>query len=326
MFCFVLAFLFIVKKSERRKTVRDREKSHSRQSKQKMSHSSDETANTTTATTNITASTTATPTSQSSPSTKQQQHCPPLSVPLECDCLLQQQKQQQQEPKEPRQQAKCTKEKSNRHKILTKDGTARFGTIYNACPFPHKVTRPIQLTKCTAVRDIKKSAAAKKNKMKIARAGESVYVLGDPVSGSKGEVFVFKEGCGGCVYKRVWEAVKEDLRVCGDVVVTVSVEAEGVAGKEAEGRWLQVELGRSKEAEVWVSERWWDAKMRMRTMRNNNNSNSSKEIEKSEEELYCGGCEGDDGNDSTTMSEACRCSSYWEECGYVDVDDILQPF
>ena len=316
--------------------MRERELSHSRQSKQRMSHSSDETANTTTATTNITAPTTATPTSQSSPSTKQQQHCPPLSVPLECDCLLQQQQQQQQqqqEPKEPRQQAKCTKEKSNRHKILTKDGTARFGTIYKACPFPHKVTRPIQLTKCTAVRDIKKSAAAKKNKMKIARAGESVYVLGDPVSGSKGEVFVFKEGCGGCVYKRVWEAVKEDLRVCGDVVVTVSVEAEGVAGKEVEGRWLQVELGRSKEAEVWVSEKWWDAKMRMkaRTMGSSN--------EEEEEEGECLGQPdtlfGARRRMTTRSVDACACGDIFpiHEDGndmmdevYVDVDDSLWPF
>ena len=154
------------------------------------------------------------------------------------------------------------------------------------------------------------------------RAGESVYVLGDPVSGSKGEVFVFKEGCGGCVYKRVWEAVKEDLRVCGDVVVTVSVEAEGVAGKEEEGKWLQVELGRSKEADVWVSERWWDTKMKTRATRDNK---EEEDKEKSEEEGICCGYreEEDYGRCDTTMNEAFMHSSYWEECECANVDDIL---
>ena len=118
-------------------------------------------------------------------------------------------------------------------------------------------------------------------------------MLGDPVCESRAEVFVFKEGSRGCVYKRVWEDVKEGLRVCGEVVVTVSVEAEGTAGKE-EGRWLQVELGRSKDAGVWVSERWWDTKMnvRTRTMGDNNNEEEEKEKEVEEEE------EGKEGGDN----------------------------
>ena len=275
-------------KSEEKKT------NNNTQGKQKMfnkSHSPNETTTTTTA-----AALTATSSSQP---------LPPLSVPLECSSL-----QQQHQQAAPKQKSRFTKERSNRHKILTKDGTARFGTIYNACPLPHKATRPIHLTKCTAIRDIKKSATAKKNKAKIVRAGESVYVLGDPVSGSKGEVFVFKEGCGGCVYKRVWEAVKEDLRVCGDVVVTVSVEAEGVAGKEEEGRWLQVELGRSKEADVWVSERWWDTKMK--TMATRDNKEEEEDKDKSEEEGICCGYHGEDEEDGrcdATMNEGFMYSS-----------------
>ena len=283
---------------------------------QKMSRSSDETSKTTTTTTTMTATNN------------------PTQAPLPSVSTTLHQQAGQQKGEEPRQQSRCIKEKSNRHKILTDDGTARFGTIYNASPLPHKAARPIQLTKYTAVRDIKKSAAAKKNKVKIARAGESVYVLGDPVCGSRAEVFVFKEGSKGCVYKRVWEDVKEGLRVCGDVVVTVSVEAEGVAGKEAEGRWLQVELGRSKEAEVWVSERWWDAKMRMKT-RTMGSSNEEEE----EEEGECLGQPdtlfGARRRMTTRSVDACACGDIFpiHEDGndmvdevYVDVDDSLWPF
>ena len=134
------------------------------QQQQKMPHSPAESTSTTTANSGST-----------------QSSLPP--VPTTTTTPLHQQEEQagQQRGEEQRQQDRCTKEKSNRHKILTEDGTARFGTIYNACPLPHKVTRPIHLTKCTAIRDIrdiKKSSTAKKNKVKIVRAEECVYILG----------------------------------------------------------------------------------------------------------------------------------------------------
>ena len=84
-----------------------------------------------------------------------------------------------------------------------------------------------------------------------------------------------------------------------------------------------MELGRSKDAGVWVSERWWDTKMKTRATRDN----KEEDKEKSEEEdIYCGHHGEDDNSDDrcdTTMNEGFMHSSYWEECECANVDDIL---
>ena len=194
--------------------------------------------------------------------------------------LLNQQQQQQppqlkkegksieEDGRQPKQQGRCrsddSKEKSNRCKILTDDGTARFGTVYDVCTLPPKhrqqqqqETRRVQFMRYTAIRDIKKSAVAKRNKVKIARAGEKLCMLGDPAAGSEAEVFVFKEGWD--VYKRVWGTIKDDVAQGEAVEMTVCVGAHGTFDKRR-GRCFMAHLGRGKESDVWISERWWEAK------------------------------------------------------------------
>ena len=185
---------------------------------------------------------------------QQQQQQPLLKKEDECQC-----KQQG------RSRGEDSKERSNRCKILTDDGTARFGTVYDVCTQQQQQqqqeqeqeTRRVQLMRYTAIRDIKKSAAAKKNKVKIVRAGEKLYMLGDPVAGSEAEVFVFKEGWD--VYKRVWGTIKDDVAQGEAVEMTVYVGAHGTFDKRR-GRCFMVHLGRGKESDVWISERWWEVK------------------------------------------------------------------
>ena len=200
----------------------------------------------------------------------------PTSLAFPQDLLNQQQQQHlkkegkciEENGRQPKQQGRCrsddSKEKSNRCKILTDDGTARFGTVYDVCTLPPKhqqqqqqETRRVQFMRYTAIRDIKKSAVAKRNKVKIARAGEKLCMLGDPAAGSEAEVFVFKEGWD--VYKRVWGTIKDDVVQGEAVEMTVCVGAHGTFDKRR-GRCFMAHLGRGKESDVWISERWWEAK------------------------------------------------------------------
>ena len=153
--------------------------------------------------------------------------------------------------------------------------------------------------KYTAIKDIMKSVAAKRNKVKIARAGEKVYMLGDPVAGSEAEVFVFKEGMD--VYKRVWDTIKENLAQGEPVEMTVTVDAYGIFDKRKSKCFL-VHLGRGNESDVWISEVWWKGKCEEQQagfLKSDNNNNS-----------------GSTGGAETAKSSDDKC-----ECIYVDDDD-----
>ena len=186
-------------------------------------------------------------------------------------------------------------ERCNRCKILTDDGTARFGAVHDVCVLTQQESRRVQLMRYTAVRDIMKSAMAKKNKVKIVRAGERLYVLGDPAAGSEAEVFVFREGWD--VYKRVWNVIKEDVTQGNSVELSVTVSAYGTFDKRR-GKCFMAHMGRGKESGVWISERWWERKC----------AEQQVGLLKSG-----GGGGGDEGDDTVEGDEYCMTLDYYSD-------------
>lgn len=141
----------------------------------------------------------------------------------------------------------------NRFKIITKDGLARFGGMYNVCPQESPVMKTITVFETISNATIKKSEGAKRNQQKICRADDKVNIIGECDAGDNSEVFIFKGN--NPLYKRKWRDIKGRLGNVQASTKTLSVLAYGYFRKEDLCFLVKVHDGEN--SEVWISEKWW---------------------------------------------------------------------
>ena len=147
---------------------------------------------------------------------------------------------------------KWLKTACNRFRIITKEGVARFGSLYNIAPQESPSIRELTIQECTAKSSLRKSGG-KKNQQKICARGDTVRLLGDYNATEDPEVLVYREG--EPVYKRKWEDIKDKLENFRTVNKTLVALAYGYYRKE--DLCFMVKLHDGDNADVWISERWW---------------------------------------------------------------------
>ena len=149
---------------------------------------------------------------------------------------------------------KWLKTPCNRYRIITKDGVAKFGSLYNISKQGCPPVRELRIQECTAKCPLRKTDIGKKNQQKICSSGDTVELIGDyNVTDEDPEVLVYIEG--EPVYKRRWVDIKDKLENFRTVTKTFHALAYGYYRKE--DLCFMVKLHDGRNADVWISERWW---------------------------------------------------------------------
>lgn len=141
----------------------------------------------------------------------------------------------------------------NRYRIISKEGIAKFGCIYNISRQERPTTREITIYECTSNAPIKKSENAKKNQQKICTTDDTVCVIGDYESCDDPEVLLYKDG--DPVYKRKWNGIKDRLTNIRITSKACTVLSYGYYKKD--DLCFMVKLHDGINADVWISESWW---------------------------------------------------------------------
>ena len=160
-------------------------------------------------------------------------------------------------------QEKLEKTRCNRNKIITDDGSAKFGSVYNVTVPEAMTEKEMLLCVYRSSGVIMKSEKGKRNKQKICMPGDEVYVIGGSHDndndnngsnngGQSTEVLLYKEGC--TVYKRKWSKIKDVLMPARVTRVSLKVTACGVFKDRT--KCFQIELSEKKDSSVWISEAW----------------------------------------------------------------------
>lgn len=144
----------------------------------------------------------------------------------------------------------------NRFKVITKEGVAKFGSIYNISPQEGTTVRDVPFYECKAKGTIRKSENGKRNQQRICVPGDSMCVLGEYNAGEEAEILVCREG--ESVYKRKWKDIKDRLDNIHPSNRTMAVIAYGYFKKE--DLCFLVKLNNDNNACVWISEKWWRRK------------------------------------------------------------------
>ena len=147
---------------------------------------------------------------------------------------------------------KLEKTGCNRNKIISGDGSARFGPIYGVSKPEIFMEIDIPICIYDSNGTIMKSENGKKNKQKICVPTDKVYVIGEHNNKCDTDVLIFKEG--GIVYKRKWNKIKDVLRYDREIKLTLPVAANGVFKNRK--RCFRVEFSAQKYSSVWISEDW----------------------------------------------------------------------
>ena len=141
----------------------------------------------------------------------------------------------------------------NRYKIVTKDGLARFGGIYNISPQESTMIKTVTFFETRSNAVIKKSEGAKRNQQKICSPHDKIYIIGECDAGDNSEVFIYRDCCP--LYKRKWRDIKGRFGEIRAVTKTLNVLAYGYFRKEDLCFLVKVHDGEN--SEVWISEKWW---------------------------------------------------------------------
>lgn len=144
----------------------------------------------------------------------------------------------------------------NRYRIISKEGIAKFGCIYNVCPQECTITKDVHIYTCTATSPIMKSESSQKNQQKICATGDSVCIIGEYDLCDGIEVLLYRDG--DPVYKRKWNDIKDRLTNIQSDIRCLPVLSYGYYKKD--DLCFMVRLHEGGRADVWISERWWRKK------------------------------------------------------------------